>query len=1135
MTIPKTLQEKLSQRKVIPFVGAGVSMAVRDRKTDNRLFPSWQELLLRAAQRLDEEKKQPYADLVRGFLNIDPPNYLEAAKRAKEGMPGAVWFQFLKDQLDPPRDRVVDDSLELAETIWQLGSPLLVTTNYDQVLKWACTLPNQADLTFWDIEAPAEQVALLQRGLQGLGKPSIWHLHGHIDDTAHLILTPDGYSRLYPEAGEVGHRYHAALTTLRQLMASYTFLFIGFSLDDAYFGLQLKGIDKIFQGATGPHYVLVREADRGRVIDLKLPVEVVTFTDHGAPLLELLQAMAEIAALAITPATPGFISTASPSAATSGPTPPPTSGGSVSATPPPILCHPDNPYFYVPYRPKGDGVIGREEALDKVRRELTRVSSVAIGQAVAFSGLGGLGKTQLAVEYAYRYQGEYPNGVFWLNADGDIAAQLTDLAVKACWIAAESEHHYKLEVARQRLRTYSHCLIIFDNLEDRKAIEEYLPDPQAHPHILITSREEQPGFIPIGLDPLDEDQSLTMLLKEAGREPEGEAEWQAAREIAGTLGGLPLALELAGAYLRYRPVGWGLYRDLLQESLRAALPGRMLASFTKHESDLYSTLKINDALLDQEPPLREILDILTWSGSAPMGLDLLGTLLGGLTPAAMAGALGLGLSLRLLQKTSQSERYAIHRLVAQVRREDLSLEECRDWVKPICQRLGKWFQSRREDFPDLPQYEAEIDHLRAWQGHALQCALEEAPRLTWLQAYPPFHRGRYIETREWLAQAFYLYEQCKKDDQELLANLLNDLGVICSCLGNYLLALEYYERALSIRQRILDEEHPDTAMSLNNIGSIYGHLGDYQQELKYCLKALAIRQKVLGEEDPDTASSLNSVGHAYGNLGKYQQELEYFLKVLEIRQKVLGEEHPLIATSMQSVGTAFGKAGDHKRQLEYNHKALAIRLKVLGEEHPFTSIAYSNLGLAYDSLGDHKQALELCQKALAIQKKVLGEDHPEFANSLNNLGTIYSNLGDHQEALSYELRALTIWQKVLGESHPITGIGLANVGLEYRKLGKFGEARDYLDRALKVRRDRLGLSHPHTVENLKHLSNALVRLNRPLAAIQVLNEFLALLPRDDPAYEELEKKKSQIHPPGFRHQSGDTKKKPGGKGKKKRR
>jgi hypothetical protein len=102
------------------------------------------------------------------------------------------------------------------------------------------------------------------------------------------------------------------------------------------------------------------------------------------------------------------------------------------------------------------------------------------------------------------------------------------------------------------VRSYSDCLIIFDNLIYSEDVKNYLPEPMARPHILITSRTEQPGFTPIPLDLLDEDLSLKLIIQEASLEPEKPSEIEAARNIAKKLGGLPLALELAGDYLRYR-------------------------------------------------------------------------------------------------------------------------------------------------------------------------------------------------------------------------------------------------------------------------------------------------------------------------------------------------------------------------------------------------------------------------------------------------------------------------------------------------------------------------------------------------------------------------------------------------------
>ncbi len=954
MEFPKTLAERLRTGKVIPFIGAGVSMSVLERKTGKRLFPSWRELLERAAKRLDEERKSTYGTIVRSLLAADEPDYLYVAKQARDHL-GSVWFEFLKEQLDHLRERIVDEaSLDLARSVWGLGSQLLVTTNYDRVLHWAC--PQQSDLQSWDIEAPAEQVAAMRDGLR---RSTVWHLHGCIDNATGMILTPDGYSRLYPEAGTAETRYQAALKTLHSLLTSRSFLFIGFSLDDAYFGMQLRGLHEIFQGATGPHYVLVRHADRERVQALNLSVDILTFPEFGQPLLDYLHGLTKII-----PSTEPLVVT--PEAV-------PTDGSSTYRSAP---YDPRNPVFFVPYRPKGDQVIGREAALQAVREQLTRGYRTAIGQTATFQGLGGLGKTQLAVEYAYRYREEYPNGVIWLSADQDIDAQLIELSEKARWIAPQSEHKYKLEVARQRLRSYSQCLIVFDNLEDLQTVADYLPEPQAEPHILVTSRVEQPGFTPVPLDLLNEELSLKLLLQEAGKEPEEEAGWQAAREIAEALGGLPLALELAGAYLRHRSVGWRPYRDLLQYNLKAALPGRFLTgSFTRHEADLYSTLKIDEEVFAEEPRLREILDLLTWSGPAPMGQSLLSALLDVQNPTELTGALSLGVALRLLLKTPETESYAVHRLVREVRRENMPLAEHLDWGNSICQRIGNWFQERRQNFADLPQFEAEIDHLRAWQDHALHHAPQHASRLTWLQAYPHYHRGRYQEAKEGVEKAEELFEQVQPEDSQLKAHVLNDLGTTYFLLGDYQRGLEHYEKALAIQQEVLGERHPDTATSLNNLGSVYGNLGKYEQALEHHKKALAIQQEVLGERHPDTATSLNNLGSVYSSLGKYEQALEHHKKALTIRQEVLGERHPDIAMSFNNLGSVYSSLGKHDHALEYVEQALRLHRELLGDQHPDTVLVAHNLAQALSDLSRQKEALHLVNEFL----RKIPQDHPHYA------------------------------------------------------------------------------------------------------------------------------------------------------------
>jgi len=977
--IPQRLRERLRTGKVIPFLGAGVSMSVLNKATGEALFPSWTQLLQRSADRLDAEQRTPYANTVRGQLQHDDLDYLEIARTARKGLKGGNWFDFLKEQFDRPREEVKEESLNLAQAIWKLGSPLIITTNYDRVPYWAA--PQYADPSLWDIEAPAEQLAFLRDGKL---TQTVWHLHGHIRNAANIILTHDGYKLLYPEASEQQSeiKYKAALQTLRSLLASHTFLFIGFSFDDAYFGMQLEGISRIYQEADGPHFVLVREADKARGLHLGESVQAISFSDFGEPLLELVQELGEIAN-----AKPESIDAQDSLPAKE------------NSAPRGADFDPRKPYFSVPYRQKGDQVIGRESALQAVRHQLTKGHSTAIGQTASFRGLGGLGKTQLAVEYAYLYKDDYPNGVFWLNADQDIDAQLTDLAEKASWIAPQSEHKYKLEIAQQRLRSYSGCLIIFDNLEDLEKIKNYLPEPQAKPHILVTNRYDQPGFVQIPLDILNESDSRDLLIQEAHREPQGDAESKAALEIAKSLGGLPLALELAGAYLHHRQeITFQQYFDLLSSNLKRALSGNLSSSFTKHETDLYSTLKVNEEVLQEDERLRDVLDLLTWSGSAPMGESLMCALLGVQSPVELTNALGLGTSLRLLRKTPDTNSYAIHRLVSEVRREEIPLAERREWVNVICQRIGDWFQARKDGFSDLTDYEAEIDHLRAWQEHAGDYASTHASRLIWLQAYPSHHRGRYQEAKKQVEKALDAFNKEPTPDRELLANLLIDLSVCYRELGEYQSALDYGEKSLAIWQELHSEHHDDTATAQDVLSRIYERLGENDKALDYAERGYRTRLKLFGAKHRLTAISLSSIGNACSGLGNYLRALECHEQVLAIDLETYGEQHPETATALSNTGIAYGNLNNYNENLKHSERAWRIRQELLGVQHPDTASSLQSIGLAYYKLDNYKLCLEFTEQALNLRRQLLGDQHPDTIHSAINLTYILCKLNRPSKA-----------------------------------------------------------------------------------------------------------------------------------------
>ncbi len=257
VVVPPALAEALQRRLVIPFAGAGVSRAVRSRDTDKPLFPDWKELLIGAAELLTKSGKDGYAKAVAGLVDIgDSESFLDAARRAQQGL-GPVWFKYLREALDPPSQNAAPNSLALARALWGLGSKLVVTTNYDHVLRWACPDNLRQDQRTWDISAPAEFASMLSGGLE---RATIWHLHGYVDNLANVILTADGYRRLYPESVLIQSAYEASLMTLRAILASRTLLFVGFSFTDEVFREQVRFISEIFGGASGPHYVMVEKS-----------------------------------------------------------------------------------------------------------------------------------------------------------------------------------------------------------------------------------------------------------------------------------------------------------------------------------------------------------------------------------------------------------------------------------------------------------------------------------------------------------------------------------------------------------------------------------------------------------------------------------------------------------------------------------------------------------------------------------------------------------------------------------------------------------------------------------------------------------------------------------------------------------
>jgi hypothetical protein len=256
MQIPKSLLNAIRDHKVIPFVGSGLSSSIKDRDGQT-LFPSWPALLRQAAERLKDEGKLTASALVVSL--VDENQLIAAAEHADQKLGRSQWLEFLKETFDRGYNNADPATLGLLYQVWTLGSNLVMTTNYDRSLQWAC--PDQADFRVWDIEAKSEQLSAIRDGR--VSRPTVWHLHGQIDNVSNLVLTGSDYERLYGNSNKIASDNKAAVETLKVLLKSHKFLFLGFSLKDTVFLKQIVGVNSVYDGAATQHYAILppRDAD----------------------------------------------------------------------------------------------------------------------------------------------------------------------------------------------------------------------------------------------------------------------------------------------------------------------------------------------------------------------------------------------------------------------------------------------------------------------------------------------------------------------------------------------------------------------------------------------------------------------------------------------------------------------------------------------------------------------------------------------------------------------------------------------------------------------------------------------------------------------------------------------------------
>ena len=267
-----------------------------------------------------------------------------------------------------------------------------------------------------------------------------------------------------------------------------------------------------------------------------------------------------------------------------------------------------------------------------------------------------------------------------------------------------------------------------------------------------------------------------------------------------------------------------------------------------------------------------------------------------------------------------------------------------------------------------------------------------------------------------LAQCFSVASE-RLDDRE---------GTWALRAGRYWYMVGNGQKALNYALRLVDrfedklDDPCDLSIMYHSVADAYITLRDDEKALEYDMKALEVCLKGLSHDNLSLALCYNNVAVCYYNLDDFEKALAYNLKALDIREQKLPRDHLDLAQSYCNIACIYGRQSDYEKQMEYNLKALHIREQNLPSNHPHLAISYSNMACSCREWGDHEGALAYELKALELREAMLHPDDLVRVNSYHNVGVAYAYVGEYELGLEFLEKALEIREKKLPAGHPDT-------------------------------------------------------------------------------------------------------------------
>ncbi len=736
-----------------------------------------------------------------------------------------------------------------------------------------------------------------------------------------------------------------------------------------------------------------------------------------------------------------------------------------------LLRHPFNPFF-----------TGRAKVLNDLREALQESHLVVLNGAARHPDASGIGKTEAATAYTHRYRADY-HQVLWLRADDPctlIEDSLAALATVGVEFAPERPWDQSLAAVRTWLESNQHWLLILDNVDHSDLIKSILPERPSGHVLAVSSRQASSvlGVVrSVTLSGLTQEEAVRFLFKRTHRVDNDPVERRAATDLAALLGGVPAALELAGAFVAALDLPFREHLGTLRGRLA---PARETKANHDQQGDAVglTALLSWEEILQASPESAECLRASALLGRELLSLDLLrqwGEDAGPVLAPALDGnqsqhgimqeCLGLLARVGLIHRTPDPAGYAVHPAVQRMAVRQIEKRDAARWaerlqrvVERVCLTNGQ--SGSIEAGRVLPWLAVAANLARdGWLKHAAGAEFFErlTTRFQPLAGFPvtePLYLG-----------ALGGHDAAEGDTHARVADLANEVAQHYLAANKRAQADQYFTRALTAREHASGPMHPDIAQYLHDLGRRYDEQGRHLQADEFLRRSLAIREHNAGKRHPEIATYHHVLGCRYLDLSRREEADQCFAKALAIKEEAYGPNDQNVADYLHELACRLSAQGRYEEAEPLFERALLVARTELPPGHAALGVYSHSMGRLCHQTGRLRQAEKLYRDALANADQM---PKPDAAAAYNDLGSLYHQRRRYAKAEPLLKQALALARQSFPDDHLNLAICLNNLAALHFARRRYAEAEPLYQQALAIRRKHLPPDHPDLLTTLEN-------------------------------------------------------------------